>query len=53
MKINELIKKLQNLRDECGNVTVRVDSDLFYTDIHRIDDVRYDHDREVVNIITV
>lgn len=51
MRLDELIKKLQDLRDKWGDCYVRVDSYIYYTDIHHIDDVVFDHDRDRVNII--
>lgn len=51
MRLDELIKKLQEMRDYCGNCVVRVDSEDYYTDINHIDRVVYDNDRDRVNII--
>lgn len=40
MKISELIQKLQYLQSQNGDVETRVNSTLYYLDIHQITDVR-------------
>jgi hypothetical protein len=52
MKIKNLIDKLLEKYDECGNVDVKIVSDDYHLTIHNIEDVRtgasYDHNVEIV-----
>jgi len=52
MKVAELIKRLQEMQDYCGDCVVRIDSEDYYTDIHRIDRVAYDRNRDTITILT-
>ena len=52
MKIKNLIDKLLEKYDECGNVDVKIVSDDYHLTLHNIEDVRtgtsYDHNVEIV-----
>lgn len=42
MYVSELIERLTNLQEQNGELQVRVDSDDYCLDIHRIDNLRCD-----------
>lgn len=52
MRISEIINKLKELQDYCGDVNVRVVSDDYYLSIHNIIDIResddYNNNVEIV-----
>lgn len=43
--LDELIKKLKDIRDQNGNLRVRVDSDEYVQSIHHIENVRVEEHR--------
>lgn len=43
--LDSLIEKLQDIRDQNGNLRVRVDSDEYVQSIHRIENIRVEEHR--------
>lgn len=43
--LDELIRKLKDIRDQNGNLRVRVDSDEYVQSIHHIENVRVEEHR--------
>lgn len=51
MKVSELIKRLESLRDWGGDVDVRVCSNDYCMDVNKIECVVYNGDKDKIEII--